>query len=47
LCDMHAKYADVIPTAEILAYFDQLTAGLFDLPRGSNRMVPPAKEAAE
>ena len=47
LCDIDAKYADVIPTAEILAYFDQLTAGLFDLPRGSNRTMPPAKEAAE
>ena len=22
LCDMHAKYADVVPTAEVLAYFD-------------------------
>src|ERR1700749_3904968 len=46
LCDMHAKYADILSTAEILSYFDQLTAGLFDLPRGRNRMVPPAKEAA-
>ena len=24
LCDMHAKYADVVSTAEILSYFDQL-----------------------
>jgi maleamate amidohydrolase len=32
LCDMHAKYADVLPNAEILAYFDQLPAELFDLP---------------
>ena len=30
LCDMHAKYADVVPKAEILAYFDQLPAELFD-----------------
>jgi hypothetical protein len=24
LCDMHVKYADIISTAEILSYFDQL-----------------------
>jgi maleamate amidohydrolase len=24
LCDMHAKYADLLPTAEILSYFNQL-----------------------
>ncbi len=35
LCDMHAKYADVVPTAEVLAYFDELPAGLFDLPSGN------------
>ena len=34
LCDMHAKYADVLPTAEILSYFDQLPTDLFDLPAG-------------
>lgn len=27
LCDMHAKYADVVKTAEILAFFDSLPAG--------------------
>ena len=32
LCDMHAKYADVVSTAEILSYFDRLPADLFDLP---------------
>src|SRR5205807_10255645 len=30
LCDMHAKYADVLPTEEILAYFDRLPLHLFD-----------------
>jgi maleamate amidohydrolase len=45
LCDMHAKYADVVPTAEVLAYFDQLPADLFDLPAGSPSA--PIKEAAE
>jgi maleamate amidohydrolase len=47
LCDMHAKYADVVPTAEILAYFKQLPDGLFDLPSGSPHPAPPIREAAE
>jgi maleamate amidohydrolase len=46
LCDMHAKYADVVPTAEILAYFDQLPAELFDLPAGG-RAATQIKDAAE
>jgi maleamate amidohydrolase len=45
-CDMHAKYADVVPTAEILAYFDQLPAELFDLPAGV-RTATQIKDAAE
>jgi maleamate amidohydrolase len=47
LCDMHAKYADVLPTAEILAYFDRLPADLFDLPSGSHGPPPPIRQAAE
>jgi len=47
LCDMHAKYADVVPTAEVLSYFDRLPRGLFDLPAGSCSTAPPIKEAAE
>jgi len=35
LCDMNAKYADVVSTAEVLAYFDTIEKGLFDLPKGS------------
>lgn len=35
LCDMNAKYADVISTAEVLAYLDTLDAGMFELPKGS------------
>ena len=27
LCDMHAKYADVVKTDEVLAYFDTLKDG--------------------
>jgi len=49
LCDMHAEYADVVPTSEILSYFrsaDQLPTDLFDLPLGSRRPATPV-EAAE
>jgi hypothetical protein len=46
LCDMHAKYADVVSTAEILSYFEKLPSNLFDLPTGSGR-PSPVKEAAE
>jgi len=35
LCDMNAKYADVVKTAEVLAYFDSLPTGMFDLPQGA------------
>ena len=34
LCDMNAKYADVIKTAEVLAFFDTLPSGMFELPKG-------------
>ena len=44
LCDMHAKYADVVPTAEVLAYIERLPKGLFDLPSGA---AAPLKAAAE
>ena len=47
LCDMHAKYADVVPTAEVLAYFNGLPAGLFDLPSGRAGATSAAKAAAE
>jgi maleamate amidohydrolase len=35
LCDMHAKYADVLKVAEVLSYFDTIPAGQFELPKGS------------
>jgi hypothetical protein len=44
---MHAKYADVIPTPEILSYFNQLSADLFDLPMGKGSAAAQTKEAAE
>jgi len=34
LCDMNAKYADVVDAAETIAYLDALPKGLFDLPKG-------------
>ena len=34
LCDMNAKYADVVAADEVAAYFDGLPEGLFDLPSG-------------
>ena len=47
LCDMHAKYADVVSTAEVLSYFNQLSADLFDLPSGARGPVPSIRDAAE
>lgn len=41
LCDMNAKYADVVKTDEVLEYFDTLPEGLFDLPKGSVHSEPP------
>lgn len=40
LCDMHAKYADVVNSHEVLAYFDALPDGLFALPRGDAPAQP-------
>jgi maleamate amidohydrolase len=34
LCDMQAKYADVLAVAEVNRYLASLPKGLFDLPRG-------------
>ena len=34
LCDMNAKYADVVKADEVLGYFDTLQPGMFDLPKG-------------
>jgi len=44
---MHAKYTDVLPTVEILSYFDQLPTDLFDLPAGSRSPATPVRKAAE
>lgn len=47
LCDMHAKYADVVATAEILAYFKGLPDSLFDLPGDGENLAAPLRDAAE
>src|SRR5207245_4989755 len=47
LCDLHAKYADVVPTAEVLSCFDRLPAELFDLPTGVGTPAHSIREAAE
>jgi len=46
LCDMNAKYADVVKTSEVLAYFDSLPNGMFDLPKGSPAPAPKPRLAA-
>jgi nicotinamidase-related amidase len=40
LCDMNAKYADVLKTVEVLAFLDGLPAGMFELPKGA-AVSPP------
>jgi maleamate amidohydrolase len=44
LCDINAKYADVLTTADILVFLDGLAGGMFDLPKGS--AAPVRKPAA-
>ncbi len=34
LCDMNAKYADVVKTQEAVEFIDGLPGGMFDLPKG-------------
>jgi len=41
LCDMNAKYADVVKTDEVLEFLEQLPPGMFDLPKGSSVSAPP------
>jgi nicotinamidase-related amidase len=35
LCDMNAKYADVVPSDDVLAFIETLDEDLFDLPSGA------------
>ena len=43
LCDMHAKYADVVKLDETLAFVESLPKGLFTLPRA---VLPAAPKVA-
>ena len=45
LCDLHAKYADVVKCAEVLTFLATLPEALFDLPEGTP--APPTRMAAE
>jgi nicotinamidase-related amidase len=40
LYDMNAKYADVVPTTDVLAFFESLPAGQFVLPKGAHVSMP-------
>jgi maleamate amidohydrolase len=40
LCDMNAKYADVVKTAEVEAFFEDLPEGMFHLPHGASLAKP-------
>jgi maleamate amidohydrolase len=37
---MNAKYADVVPTREVLGFFESLPVGQFDLPKGAIVAAP-------
>lgn len=39
LCEMHAKYADVVASEEALAHIDELAEGLFELPGGAHSQI--------
>ncbi len=47
LCDMHAKYADVVSTSEVLEYIAGLPMGLFELPSGAPDARTAIRRAAE
>lgn len=48
LCDMNAKYADVLKTAEVISFFNSLPSDMYDLPKGSTvktlNLTPMAAE---
>lgn len=45
LCDMNAKYADVVASEEVLAYIESLPSDLFELPSGEG-MAPGPRSSA-
>jgi len=42
LCDMHAKYADIVESAEVIDFIFTLPAEMFDLPAGEPAMQTTA-----
>ncbi len=42
LCDMHAKYADVVKLEESIAFIQSLPQGMFHLPQGEQPAAPRA-----
>jgi nicotinamidase-related amidase len=42
LCDMHAKYADIVESAEVIDFIFTLPAAMFDLPAGEPAMQSAA-----
>lgn len=44
LCDMHAKYANVRPSGEVVDYLDTLSQGMFELPSGQGMATRAAAE---
>jgi maleamate amidohydrolase len=40
LCDMHAKYADVLKLGEVTAFIDTLPRGMFDLQKPGQSAMP-------
>ncbi|HXP30384.1 MAG TPA: isochorismatase family protein [Stellaceae bacterium] len=44
LCDMHAKYADIVGSDDALAYIRGLKPGMFDLPKGATSGLSTAAE---
>ena len=46
LCDMNAKYADVVKTDEVLAFFETLPSGMYELPSGNKPAPKETKRAA-
>jgi nicotinamidase-related amidase len=43
LCDMNAKYADVVKTADALKFLDSLPSGMFELPKGAAPAPKPKR----
>jgi len=46
LCDMNAKYADVVKTSEVLAFLDTLPRDMYELPKGNAAPAREQKRAA-